>query len=493
MIERYFETGKQEPTFYKNFFQKAQGEKVIYEVLKEKQIATATPQLLDAIGKTARELESQTEIETRRISRAETIEIERIVKKESIIDPNHAQELKNSMGSTMGQTTPITVAAIFENNELKYHITDGFHRTEALREKAERIKAVVIYGLKMEDVYDLRVLAASSVKSVQFARLSSWMLQSFENSRWSEAGLTLSQAIGLVVQNSSGKILGIASREAEDLKSWVREKMNMWQGAIGTHYHNIRAVELSFPQIVDQVRSGGGGKGRGQGVLNPSRFRAMVEALPKNLEGQWFMTKLILEHDLVTREIELVAEAVSTLLSPKNFDKETLKMLVIDPINIANELLKNKEEEKEEIEKEEKEKKREKISMQKARVKTRKMYQPPSEKKVRVPRPVDYDRNPTPEQLLEENQQLRNALEQIELALSAGTEFDGLFWWQASFLSAEERKIMNLIINEGLNVDRVAKRLDLLTNTVISLIISATRKAVIEFNEKVSDKELRQI
>ena len=115
----------------------------------------------------------------------EVINVDQIAVEASIVDDLHVEELRHSMGKKCGQTTPITVGARCEKGKIVFHITDGFHRTAVKRTLEEpTIDAVVLYGLTMEEIYDLRVLAASSVKAVKFARLASWMQQSFSSSSY---------------------------------------------------------------------------------------------------------------------------------------------------------------------------------------------------------------------------------------------------------------------------------------------------------------------
>lgn len=435
----------------------------------EKKIITQIP--LEAAELTEEELANASPLELcllgKFVKRPEEIPIVNIAQEESIVDPTHVQELADSMQGVSGQINRVIVGTQLEDGEVKYYIIDGFHRTEAKRMTSSTVEAEVLYGLSMEDIFNHRVLAVNSVRAVKFARLARWMQQSFNHSEWSKAGLSLSQAFGLTLQNSSGKRLGISPKEAIELKEWVREKASSWQGTIGTFYQIIRAVENSFPKIVEQVRTGGGGHGKGQGVLNPTRFMVMVEYLPNDFKQQCFMLRLIKEHDLKKKEVELVARAVATQPDPM-----ALEMLSIDPLNVAEELLSELEE------------------------------KPPGKEAQQTLKPGRmltaegvnaYDRRLTKEEMLCEISQLKQALENAQTALSAGGENKDLFWYQHSELSSREREAMKLLIENGLLPEEIASKLEITENQVFGLAISATTKACIRFRDQRFNRQIQKI
>jgi len=418
----------------------------------------------------------------------EVINVDQIAVEASIVDDLHVEELRHSMGKKCGQTTPITVGARCEKGKIVFHITDGFHRTAVKRTLEEpTIDAVVLYGLTMEEIYDLRVLAASSVKAVKFARLASWMQQSFSSSKWGDKGIKLSQALGLAmnwgISDSPGQRLGLSVEEAEELKDFLKDKETAWQGKLSSFYHDINAVEHSFPEIVEEVRTGGGGHGRGQGMLNPSRFKMMVKFLPDNLEGQRKMVNLIREYDLTTDKVELVAQVLALLLSGEagsNFSvEETLAAMEMDPENIASEILLSLG--KIEKNKEDKSGKEDGNNCDKRYPRTRRLGE------------NTYDSVLSREELEEENELLRQALSEQEAKSEFGGNGNLPHWYKNSNLSWKERKVLHGLIEEGRSLEAIAVELGLTSNRVSQLMVSGTRKARLLFQQRIIEVKAKAV
>jgi hypothetical protein len=266
--------------------------------------------------------------------RTEKISVSGLLLEESIVDDDHVEKLKMSMRGKRGQISPITVRArIGEGGDVVYDIIDGFHRGAALKSMAEEdgieayVDAVVVYGCSDEELFDLRVLAVNSVRSVSFARLSSWMQGSFDKSEWSTKDLTLSQIMSLAVTGSSGKNLGLTPDDAKRAKEWAREKSKKWNKPITSLYQDILAVENADPELVKRVRVGSGGSHGKSGVINPARFRAIVEELPQEFELQQKAAKVIMDEDLDKEESRLVAKAISL----HRANEKELRLLKKDP------------------------------------------------------------------------------------------------------------------------------------------------------------------
>src|SRR3990167_10179741 len=163
-------------------------------------------------------------IETERV---ETVPLDQILTEEGIVDYDHVDELGVSMKQKRGQITPIVVRPrIDEAGLLVYDIIDGFHRSEARMLNGDKtILATVIYGCSDEEMYDLRILAASSVRSVQFPRIAQWIFSSYEITPFAEKGLTVAQAFSLVVNDSQrSNIVKLSKDEIAELKDWARKK-----------------------------------------------------------------------------------------------------------------------------------------------------------------------------------------------------------------------------------------------------------------------------
>jgi len=253
----------------------------------------------------------QHDVET---TRMELVPVNMIVQEEVVIDENHAKSLAESMSGSRGQISPMTVRArrLEGSKMIHYDVIDGFHRAAGLmligRDTA---KSVVVYGCSDEELFDLRVLAANSVRSVQFARVAKWMQNSFKNSEWANKGLSLSQIFGIAVANSSRSNLGLTPQEIERAKEWVAEKAKKWNRPIASIYQDIRSVEQAAPDIVAQVRIAGGGHG-GKGVLSPARFKTIVThlAYEENFDFQRKVVKVVVDNNILAEEAGILAREV---------------------------------------------------------------------------------------------------------------------------------------------------------------------------------------
>lgn len=203
--------------------------------------------------------------------RLEYINVSQISSEAALVDEEHVLELKTSMEKQWGQTSPITVRARLdkETNAVIYDVIDGFHRSSGMKQMAQSYnqdvfaEAAVLYGCTDDELFDLRVLSATTSKTVKFARTIEWMQKSFMSTTWenprlgelaSEGKLTLSQIFSLAQNDSSGKILRLTLDEAEELKSWAIKKAETWSKTLGTLVIETRTAEVANPTLIKQVR-----------------------------------------------------------------------------------------------------------------------------------------------------------------------------------------------------------------------------------------------
>ena len=266
-----------------------------------------------------------------------------IITETALIDPTHAQSLGDSMKGSRGQISPITVRARIDNDLVVYDIIDGFHRVEAkkyLQEESlteQTLKAVVLYGCNDEELYDLRVLAASSVKSIKFPRMADWMKKSFDSTRWSNSriselivngDLSLSQVFYLAMYDNSGKNLGIKEEEAEELRDWGINKSKQWGRPISSLISDMRTVELAAPDLVQRVRTGGGGKG-GKGVLTRARLQSLTKNLPGEWETQRLFADLAIDKNILAPDLDYLSWSYSFARDAS--DQETMTNILEHP------------------------------------------------------------------------------------------------------------------------------------------------------------------
>lgn len=259
------------------------------------------------------------QIETERL---ETIPLESVLTENAIIDDAHAEELGKSMLGKRGQITPIAVRVRLSEGIPIYDVIDGFHRAEGRKKNGlQDVKANVIYGCPDEEMFDLRILAASSVRSVQFARVVEWITKSWETTEWSKKGLSVTQAFTKTI-NDREKAYGIklSPQELSEIKDWVKEKCNRWGRGIGSTYGMLHMVSNADPELVKKVRLSSGGKDR-EGKITPDRLRTVVEAFPNNFEAQRSLLRVITERRYYAEEARELVEKAQQLIAKDEADE----------------------------------------------------------------------------------------------------------------------------------------------------------------------------
>lgn len=258
-------------------------------------------------------------------TRVEVIPLDKVITEQALIDDSHADELGESLITGRGQLAPIVVRARLDpTGEVLYDIIDGFHRAEGLKRKGGvEIKANVLYGCSDEELYDQRILAASSVRSVQFARIVEWITKSWETTQWSKKGLSVTQAFAkTVIDREKSRGVDLSSEELFQLKEWVRGKCKRWGRRVGGTYQILNLVSNADPDLVRQVRLSGGGKDR-EGKITPDRLRIVVEAFPSNFQAQRALLRLITERRYYAEEaVELVGKAKQLIPPEMSNEKE---------------------------------------------------------------------------------------------------------------------------------------------------------------------------
>jgi uncharacterized ParB-like nuclease family protein len=465
------------------------------------------------------------EIETERI---EAIPLSAVVTDFAIVDTNHAYELGRSISKRRGQLSPILVRAREEDGKVVYDVMDGFHRAEGMRNiGAETIKATVVYGCSDEEMFDLRILAASSVKAVQYARMADWMTRAFETTEWPKKGVTVAQAFGLTFSDSKRTRLDLNSEDLVQIKEWVTEKCDRWGKSVASTYLDLLVVSNADPQLVKQVRVSGGGKDR-EGKITPKRLKAVVLKYPgeENFGAQNAVLKFAAKHRLYEKEIGALINRVSRYIqsgmSEEDVDtilsKVKLKTLAQDEQQKTKTQIKVsglkapqiEDGDEEEDDSEERYDVGEPDDQELAQMEIASDDDDPEAGFAESGAPVDFAGHGSlvpihspgengykkhsiaggtvslvtggaedPESLKRENKALREALKQREAGKAGG-------WWEsANFLNSDERVVMCALFTEGLDVEQVANRHRLTPNRIGVLLSSAlTKKALIKQRER---------
>jgi hypothetical protein len=283
-----------------------------------------------------------------RTKRQDEIPVDFIITENALIDPQHVESLAESMMGDRKQISPVTLAARLEGGQVVYHIIDGFHRTEGKKiiqnktGEKQSVLAVVLYGCRDEELFDLRVLAANSVKSIKFARMAEWMKKSFLATRWENKRIgslivaqmiTLSQVFVLAQTDSHGSRLHLEPGEVEELKNWALKKSKQWGKPVGALVSDMRIVEVAAPDLVQMVRSGGGGKD-GKGVLTRARLETIVKNLPGDWEVQRQFAELALERNILAEDLDFLS--FSYREAREAGDAETMAKAISEPEKLLN-------------------------------------------------------------------------------------------------------------------------------------------------------------
>jgi len=262
-----------------------------------------------------------------RVEREEIISIDDVLTDVSIVDEYHAERLGESMSQDRGQLTPILVRARLEDNGggIFYDVMDGFHRAEGRRMRGQKtVRATVVYACSDAEMVDLRILAASSVQSVQFPRLASWITQAWKQTEWAKKEITVVQAFAVAVNDSDSSRTKLLSREdIPQVRDWVREKCRLWQRGLAPTYEVLRIVADADPELVKRVRALRGGVRNRKGQVTPARLKPVVLAFPgeENFDAQNIVMDQIVERRLTASESEwFVNQIASKIYSGKKIE-----------------------------------------------------------------------------------------------------------------------------------------------------------------------------
>jgi hypothetical protein len=301
--------------------------------------------IIETAGVLPIESMSPAEIIARRIEcvRLETIPLSQINIENALVDPSHADELGASMRQKRGQITPIAVRARLDDDSkgIAYDVIDGFHRVAGKKRMGDEtvIDATVVYNCPDSELYDLRILAASSVRSVQFPRLFEWITRSWETTPWFQK-LTVTQAFCMAVSDAQRSyITDLSSEEVMEIKDWVRTKAQCWGRTVGGTYQMLRVAFSADPELVKRVRAQGGSLKDRIGQITPARLQLVVDNFPgiENYPVQNALMRVSVENRYSTKELGLLIEKVKPLIRPGMSESEIYDLAAEIPIGWLSE------------------------------------------------------------------------------------------------------------------------------------------------------------
>jgi len=237
------------------------------------------------------------------------------------VNVNHVNDLQQSMRSRLsngretGQLSPVLLAHI--PNTETFPIIDGFHRVEAMRGMGESaVRAAVQAESTWEDVLDLRIIAATSHKSVKFSRVMDWVDGAWARTPWSEK-ITVDQAFSLGFnKRMSGAGIGLDPEEVAEIRRWTAEKGQQWGLASGTLYNHLAIARDADPKLVKEAREGAGR--RGLDYITPEHLRSISRTLPgkDNYDKQHIVAQAAKDNRLTAPETKLLANQIAEVEAP---------------------------------------------------------------------------------------------------------------------------------------------------------------------------------
>lgn len=240
------------------------------------------------------------------------VPVELINREEVPVNQTHVDELVASMeseakeGSTSGQLSPILLGEVAD--EPTFRIIDGFHRDAALHQKGEsHIFATIRPNSTYEEVLDLRILTAATHQSVSFARIIEWVGDAWDKSPWVDK-ISVSQAFRLTQTNSSGKILKLSPKEAEAIKSWVKDKCAKWRMQAASINNSLITAEVADPQLVKKARHRPGGRKLTE--ITPQHLGVIANGLPHRYDEQNLVAGIAIANNFNLQHTRAVVEAI---------------------------------------------------------------------------------------------------------------------------------------------------------------------------------------
>lgn len=255
-------------------------------------------------------------VDTREGGMAEAfVPLSLIYREDVPVDAAHVNELADSIikeeehGRVSGQLSPVLLGEV--STEPQFRILDGFHRVGALTQ-LNRIEAFATIrpNCTPEDVVDLRIISATTHRSVRFIRVLDWVEDAWKLTGWSER-VRLTQAFALRFSGAmTGSRIGLDNEEADEVKQWVNRKCDQWHISPAYVYKHLQTAQAADPQLIREARGRGGG--HKLEALTPDHLHGIALALPQKFDLQNLVAEEAIRKSLTVPRARALAEAVST-------------------------------------------------------------------------------------------------------------------------------------------------------------------------------------
>jgi DNA-binding CsgD family transcriptional regulator len=231
------------------------------------------------------------------------------------VDLPHAKDLADQMDheATLrgreGQLSPTLIGDVA--GEARMPIMDGFHRTHVLKSRAARqVFSTIRPHTSWEEVYDIRIVAASTHRSVKFARVVEWIDASWGLTPWANE-ITALQAFSMATNKRiSGSTFKVESNQIPDILEWIKERCEKWQRSPSSVFADLQVARQVAPDLVREARATGQSKTRLPGTISPQHLKVIGGTLPNEHDKQRLVVEVIKGSNLSVDEAKAVASVV---------------------------------------------------------------------------------------------------------------------------------------------------------------------------------------
>jgi ParB-like chromosome segregation protein Spo0J len=205
------------------------------------------------------------------------------------VDPMHVRELADSI-KVSGPISPVLV------REENLTLIDGFHRVAAMRELGFQNVECILTPCDDETFWDLRIIAASTHKSVTFSRVIEWIDEVFRLSPWAARYKSAFSLFDTVGKGGS----------PEEVRSWVTSKSQKWGLAPGTIRNWLQTAQDLSPELLEEAKA----SSLSEEALSVTHYGRVARTIPNQPGLQRDIIEKAKREGLSTNQIEQVARAV---------------------------------------------------------------------------------------------------------------------------------------------------------------------------------------
>lgn len=174
------------------------------------------------------------------MKRYDVLGIDRLVS-DVAVDTIHVRELADSI-KVSGPIAPVLV------REENLALIDGFHRVAAMRELGfDRVESIIL-DCNEETFWDMRITAASTHKSVTFARVVDWIDEVFKLSpQMRRFSGSYKSAFSLFDVVSGGTA-------PDEVKAWAQNKAQQWGLSVSTIRQWLYTRQTLAPDLLEEAK-----------------------------------------------------------------------------------------------------------------------------------------------------------------------------------------------------------------------------------------------